>query len=196
VEIFDKLLNIDVTESNDLLRKVERLNLGETIKLCNRLRLTHQKEEQIRIESIVEAIDNLPSVNKAQNNEAKTSFDHIGGYEQLKQKLREVFLWPMQFSDIYKSVGIRIGNGAILYGPSGCGKTLIARGLASEIGLNVIHIKVGIIKTLIIVNVRVRNYFPSILVLVRKTSARFLKGLCRTGLKTFPYLKIHFSTFI
>lgn len=141
MELFDKLLNVDVLGSIDVLRKVERLNLGETIKLCNRLRLTHSKEQQISIESILEAINSLPSSNKSPN-QSKTSFNDIGGYETIKQKLREIFLWPMQFPEIYKSVGIRIGNGAILYGPSGCGKTLIARSLASEIALNVIHVKV------------------------------------------------------
>ena len=51
----------------------------------------------------------------------------------------------MQYPKIYEGIGIRIGNGAMLYGPTGCGKTLIARGLAAETGFNVIHVKVCII---------------------------------------------------
>lgn len=145
MQVFENLLNIDVSKSDELLRKVERFNLGETIKLCDRLRLTHRKDEKIGVNDLLEAIDNLPSSSRTQkpkNNETNTTFNDIGGYNKIKQQLREVFLWPMQYPKVYKSIGIRIGNGAVLHGPSGCGKTLIARGLATETGLNVIQVKV------------------------------------------------------
>lgn len=103
-------------------------------------------ENKITIGNILEAAHSLPSSSKPQphlsNDATKTSFDDIGGYVSIKQQLREVFLWPVQFAEVYKSVGIRIGNGAILYGPSGCGKTLLARALATEIEFNVTHVKV------------------------------------------------------
>lgn len=144
MEVLDKLLNINVSASNDLLRKVERFNLGEAIKLCERLRLTNPKE--IKLEHILEAAEKLPSSSRTKKpvqNEASTSFKDVGGYEATKQQLREVFLWPIQFPHVYNSIGIRIGNGAILHGPSGCGKSLVARALATELNLNVIHVKVN-----------------------------------------------------
>ncbi|KAI6191380.1 Peroxin-1 [Aphelenchoides bicaudatus] len=144
VEVFNKLFDVNIADSNDLLRKLERLNLGEVIKLCDRLRLTHRSNEEIKLESISETIDGLPSSSRSKKpvqNETNVSFKEVGGYEATKQQLREVFLWPIQHPQVYKSIGIGIGNGAILHGPSGCGKTLIARALATELNLNVIHVK-------------------------------------------------------
>lgn len=145
MEVFKKRLNVDIAESNELLRKLERLNLGEVIKLCERLRLTHPANEEIKLENISEAVDGLPSSSRTKKpvqNETNVSFKEVGGCEAIKQQLKEVFLWPIQYPHVYKSIGIRIGNGAILHGPSGCGKTFIARALATELDLNVIHVKV------------------------------------------------------
>lgn len=145
MEVFNRLLSTDLSSSDDVLRRLARLNVGETVKLCERLCLTRQRQEKITPEDISIAIDNLPpsnGVRKLTQQDTETSFKEIGGYESIKRQLREVFLWPIHYPQVYKSVGIRIGNGAILYGPSGCGKTLIARGLATEIGLDVIHVKV------------------------------------------------------
>lgn len=65
----------------------------------------------------------------------------IGGYENVKQQLRESVEWPIKFPEKFVKFGIKPPRGVLLYGPPGCSKTLIAKALATEAGLNFIPVK-------------------------------------------------------
>ncbi|MEM4842045.1 MAG: CDC48 family AAA ATPase, partial [Acidilobaceae archaeon] len=70
-----------------------------------------------------------------------TRWDDIGGYEDVKQELREAVEWPLRYPHVFKEMGIRPPKGVLLYGPPGTGKTLLARAVATESGANFISIK-------------------------------------------------------
>ncbi|CAO3591381.1 unnamed protein product [Absidia cylindrospora] len=84
----------------------------------------YQPSQQIEIEST------LP----------KRSWDDIGGYDKIKQRIRQSTLVPLLQTEIFKRLGISPPAGLLLYGPSGCGKTLLVQALASEAMMNVISI--------------------------------------------------------
>ena len=70
-----------------------------------------------------------------------TSWEDIGGLEEIKQELREAVEWPLKYPKLYEKAGIRPLNGILLFGPPGCGKTLLAKAIATESQCNFIAIK-------------------------------------------------------
>jgi transitional endoplasmic reticulum ATPase len=71
----------------------------------------------------------------------RTSWDDIGGLEDIKQRLREVIEWPLHSPDSFKKMGIRPPRGVLLFGAPGTGKTLLAKAVAHESKANFISIK-------------------------------------------------------
>jgi len=69
-----------------------------------------------------------------------TSFDDVGGLEEAKRRLREAVQWPLEYPRLFEATGTDPPAGILLYGPPGTGKTLLARALANESGVNVIHV--------------------------------------------------------
>ncbi len=66
-----------------------------------------------------------------------TGFEAIAGMTELKNILYNDVIRALDEPDLYKSYGITIPNGMLLYGPPGCGKTFIAEKFAEEVGYNV-----------------------------------------------------------
>lgn len=65
-----------------------------------------------------------------------TSWEEVGGLEHIKQTLREVIERPLKYSTAFAHVKLSPPRGILLYGPPGCGKTLLARAVATELGVN------------------------------------------------------------
>jgi len=67
------------------------------------------------------------------------SFDDIGGYYKVKERLVEEVLQPVRAAargdDRYARFGIDPSRGILFHGPPGTGKTLFARALAGELGI-------------------------------------------------------------
>jgi transitional endoplasmic reticulum ATPase len=58
---------------------------------------------------------------------AKTSWDDIGGLEEVKKKLISVIEWPLKYPNSLKRMGISPPRGILLHGPPGCSKTTLVK---------------------------------------------------------------------
>jgi len=86
---------------------------------------------EVRPSAMREILVDIPSV----------MWEDIGGYENVKQELREAVEWPLKFPEKFVKFGITPPRGVLLYGPPGCSKTLAAKALATESKLNFIPVK-------------------------------------------------------
>lgn len=77
--------------------------------------------------------------------DAKHTFDEVGGYEPIKKFIRERFILPLK-SKWFEEQGINPPKGLILYGVTGSGKTLIANCLAHELGIPMVMLNMDRIK--------------------------------------------------
>jgi transitional endoplasmic reticulum ATPase len=68
-------------------------------------------------------------------------WEHVGGLEDVKQKLREAVEWPLKYPDLFSHMDAQSPKGILLYGPPGCGKTLLAKAVANESEANFISVK-------------------------------------------------------
>src|SRR5690606_12674212 len=70
------------------------------------------------------------------------TFADVGGMEELKATLRDTVGLVRAHPDRAAAYGIGF-NGLLLHGPPGCGKTHLARALAGELGLSLLHLSTG-----------------------------------------------------
>jgi AAA+ superfamily predicted ATPase len=78
--------------------------------------------------------DDGPTEAEADVERPTVTLADVGGLEDVKQRLRESFLEPMQHPEVAAAFGKSLRGGLLLYGPPGCGKTFIARAVAGELG--------------------------------------------------------------
>ncbi len=98
---------------------------------------------EIRMEDFLEALRNVqPSAAREITAEIpKTSWDDVGGLEDVKNNLLESVIWPMKHRNLYNAMDVSSPKGILLYGSPGTGKTLLAKALASRAETNFISIK-------------------------------------------------------
>ncbi len=72
---------------------------------------------------------------------SETSWDDIGGLEEVKQTLTEGVEWPLRYPEAYANAHVEAPRGVLLAGPPGSGKTLIARAVANRAEASFISIK-------------------------------------------------------
>ena len=70
-----------------------------------------------------------------------TTWDDIGGLENVKRELQELVQYPVEHPDKFLKFGMTPSKGVLFYGPPGCGKTLLAKAIANECQANFISIK-------------------------------------------------------
>ncbi|MBV0923814.1 ATP-binding protein [Halomicroarcula limicola] len=67
-------------------------------------------------------------------------FSAVGGMADLKARLEDAVLDPIENSDAYAAYDIDVLSGLLLYGPPGCGKTHLAGALAGELGHSFVEV--------------------------------------------------------
>lgn len=70
----------------------------------------------------------------------RINFEDVGGMNKVKEEINIKIIQPLQYPDLYKAYGKKIGGGILLYGPPGCGKTHLARATAGQIKASFISI--------------------------------------------------------
>jgi len=72
----------------------------------------------------------------------KTTFDEIGGMQDVIQRIRMNIVYPFKNPEIFQKFKKKPGGGILMYGPPGCGKTHIARATAGECGATFMAISI------------------------------------------------------
>ncbi len=63
---------------------------------------------------------------------AKVSYEDIGGLGNQVQRIREMIELPLKYPEVFNRLGVEAPKGVFMYGPPGTGKTLTARAVANE----------------------------------------------------------------
>ena len=69
--------------------------------------------------------------------------EEIAGLSKEMEQLREIFVEPFEFADLYRQVGVTFSKAVVLYGPSGCGKTMVAKAICRHSKCNVVELRVA-----------------------------------------------------
>ncbi len=94
-------------------------------------------------ETLLEAIGGTtPSLGSVSLGEMPSyGFERVANLEDVKQRLTEAVIWPIQDPDRFTTMGIEPPRGILLHGPPGTGKTYVTRALAHEAGAAFFSVK-------------------------------------------------------
>ena len=88
-------------------------------------------EIETRVGTRISEMDNL----------GESSFQLIGGLDDVKEDIKESIMMPLLMSDVTAKYGVEAPHGILLFGPPGCGKTMLMKALANELKVEMITIK-------------------------------------------------------
>ena len=74
-------------------------------------------------------------------NLGQSSFELVGGLDDVKEDLKESIMIPLLMSDVAQKYGIDPPRGILLFGPPGCGKTMLMKALANELKVEMVTVK-------------------------------------------------------
>jgi transitional endoplasmic reticulum ATPase len=98
------------------------------------------RESEIERKEKMKAYGKFGMTDMSAGGEEKSMGD-VGGYEDVKQELRDAIMLPLEKKEIAFTYGIKPPAGILLFGPPGTGKTMLMRALAKELKYNFIEVK-------------------------------------------------------
>lgn len=98
---------------------------------------------ELSTEVVAEAIrDTPPSLGAVPMGQVTSfGFDKVANLDDVKQRLIEAVVWPMQDPARFERLGIDPPKGILLHGPPGTGKTFVIKALAHEAGAAFFSVK-------------------------------------------------------
>ncbi|EDO05767.1 Transitional endoplasmic reticulum ATPase domain protein [Babesia bovis T2Bo] len=114
------MLQFEDKVSPEVLNKlvIQNRHFAEALRICNPSTL---RERRVQI--------------------PETTWEDIGGLEDVKKELIETVQYPVEHPEKFRKFGQASSKGVLFYGPPGCGKTLLAKAIAHECNANFISIK-------------------------------------------------------
>lgn len=144
-----QLEQIDSSIENDIANELEdKLNFQDrTIKY--EFEYFKQSDLKINYYIVCKETKFLLVINESNNkkeinlNESLVDFESIGGLEKEISQLKDFFITPFEFGELYKKIGVKLSKGVILYGPGGCGKSLLANAVCHQSKCNYVELKIA-----------------------------------------------------
>jgi len=102
--------------------------------------ITISRESELERKEKMKAYGKFGMADISMGGEEKSMAD-VGGYEDVKQELRDAIIMPLEKKEIAYTYGIKPPTGILLFGPPGTGKTMLMRALAKELKYNFIEVK-------------------------------------------------------
>ncbi len=129
------------TGKENFTDKIEAINLDEhyEAKLTSGLfQITSKTRFELEAEKSQEE-DKTPDEKTPQS----VLFKDLAGLDKEIELLKEIFYNPLEFSELYESIGLKSAKGILLFGPSGCGKTSLAKAVCNEFKYAFVELKVA-----------------------------------------------------
>jgi len=55
-----------------------------------------------------------------------TTWDDVGGLDDVKRELAETIQYPVEYADKFEKFGMPPSKGVLFYGPPGCGESMLS----------------------------------------------------------------------
>lgn len=105
---------------------------------CNRL---NDQLIKLRLDDSISKIKSMDLCVKSAKKTARFTWSELTGVDDIKEKIDESLLWPIQYPLLYQSNGLDQSYGIVFYGPSGCGKTTIVDSITTALKCHVVRVR-------------------------------------------------------
>ncbi|ORX64379.1 AAA-domain-containing protein [Anaeromyces robustus] len=140
-----QLCNLAKQHSFSRYNHTDNLEIDNIVDMLSSLSLQNQKKQEfiVNYNDFLYALSQIKLSNSIdfESKREKISWNDIGGYKEIVEKIQHLVRWPLLYPETYTKLGVKPPSGLILYGPSGCGKTLMINALSSDYSINFITVK-------------------------------------------------------